>query len=157
MAVLMAIPQQLMAGDVVINETTFPDENFRNWVLAQDYGQDGVLTEEEISMIDTIKVSRRNIYNLTGIEHFTALKYLDCNENELLTLSLSKNTELTTLWCWKNALWLLDVSKNTALKMIHFIVKNLTDDNEQNIITKPQVAAAQAKGWTVYAMEGYKK
>ena len=33
-------------ADVEINETTFPDENFRNWVLAQSYGQDGTLTDE---------------------------------------------------------------------------------------------------------------
>ena len=29
------------SADVEINETTFPDEGFRNWVLRQSYGQDG--------------------------------------------------------------------------------------------------------------------
>ena len=32
------------SSGIVINEETFPDDNFRNWVLAQDYGSDGVLT-----------------------------------------------------------------------------------------------------------------
>jgi hypothetical protein len=28
-----------------IDETKFPDDNFRNYLLEQDYGKDGVLTE----------------------------------------------------------------------------------------------------------------
>ena len=28
-----------------IDETQFPDDNFRNYLLEQDYGKDGVLTE----------------------------------------------------------------------------------------------------------------
>ena len=36
------IPAAVFAADAIeINETTFPDENFRAWVLSQDYGQDG--------------------------------------------------------------------------------------------------------------------
>ncbi|MBO7068498.1 MAG: hypothetical protein J6W52_07455 [Bacteroidaceae bacterium] len=36
-------------ADVEINETNFPDANFRSYLLAQTYGADGVLTEEEIA------------------------------------------------------------------------------------------------------------
>ncbi|MCR5851403.1 MAG: hypothetical protein K6G92_11975 [Bacteroidaceae bacterium] len=38
-------------ADVEINEENFPDENFRSWVLAKDFGKDGVLTDEEIAGI----------------------------------------------------------------------------------------------------------
>ena len=31
-----------------IDETNFPDDNFRHYLLEQDYGKDGVLTEAEI-------------------------------------------------------------------------------------------------------------
>ena len=36
------------SSGIAINASNFPDENFRNYLLSQDYGKDGVLTEEEI-------------------------------------------------------------------------------------------------------------
>ena len=38
-------------SSIAIDATKFPDENFRNWILEQEYGQDGVLTQEEIAEI----------------------------------------------------------------------------------------------------------
>ena len=32
-------------ADYAIDETTFPDENFRNFLTSQSYGSDGVLTD----------------------------------------------------------------------------------------------------------------
>ena len=43
-------------ADVEINEENFPDEIFRNWVLSQDYGTDGVLTNVEIAGVKDISV-----------------------------------------------------------------------------------------------------
>ena len=74
---LFALLTTTMAwADVEINATTFPDANFRNWVLKQSYGQDGLLTEEEIAGVTTIRVSYKSIQSLTGIEYFTALTML---------------------------------------------------------------------------------
>jgi Leucine-rich repeat (LRR) protein len=56
-----------------------------------------------------------NISNLTGIEAFTALTYLDCRVNQLTSLDVSQNTALTLLSCEGNQLTSLDVSQNTAL------------------------------------------
>ena len=261
MTILMAIPLQTRADDIPINSTTFPDENFRNWVLAQDYGQDGVLTEDEIAGVTEIGVYSKDIANLKGIEYFTALTELYCSNNQLTSLDVSKNTALTELACFNNQLTSLDVSKNTALtylscdgnqlttldvskntalkelacaenqittldvskntaltyiycinnqlktldvskntalhtlicmnnqltslvvsnnsaliildcsgnqinetemgKLVESLpanngklyVKNLNSSNEQNVITTTQVAAAKAKGWTVYAFD----
>ena len=98
-----------------INTTNFPDANFRNYLLSQSYGQDGVLTDKEIQGITYISVSSKNISSLKGIEFFTALKELWCYVNQLTSLDVSKNTELTKLICYANQLTSLDVSKNTAL------------------------------------------
>ena len=49
--ILMFSPMLASAEDVRIDETTFPDTDFRNWVLSQDYGKDGVLTEGEIAEV----------------------------------------------------------------------------------------------------------
>ena len=102
-------------ADVQINEANFPDENFRKWVLSQDYGQDGVLTDAEIAGVTEINVNKKKIQSLKGIEYFTALTTLDCGFNQLTALNLSKNTALKELDCGENRLTALDVSKNTAL------------------------------------------
>ena len=110
----------------VINETNFPDEEFRNWVLAQDYGKDGYLTDDEIASVKEINVYNKNIVSLKGIEFFTALINLNCYNNQLTTLDVSKNTALIYLYCSGNQLTTLDVSKNTALKKLYCDYNNLT-------------------------------
>ncbi|MDE7457165.1 MAG: hypothetical protein K2M96_10760 [Prevotella sp.] len=103
------------AGDVEINAKNFPDENFRNYLLQQDYGKDGKLTEEEIKDITSLDVPYKRINSLQGIEYFTALTELNCVYNQLTSLDVSKNIALTELNCGYNSLTSLDVSKNTAL------------------------------------------
>ena len=133
MTILMAIPLQTRADDIPINETTFPDENFRNWVLAQDYGQDGVLTEDEIAGVTEIDVSEKNIASLKGVEYFTALWSLYCQNNQLTSLDLSQNTALVSLSCQNNLLTSLDLSKNTELGVLICSVNQLTSlDLSQN-------------------------
>ena len=109
-------------GIAVINETNFPDEEFRSWVLKQDYGKDGYLTDDEIASVKEINVYNKNIVSLKGIEFFTALICLNCYNNQLTTLDVSKNTALIELYCFNNQLTTLDVSKNTAL--IHLACSN---------------------------------
>ena len=106
----------LMANPAVeINEENFPDENFRNWVLSQEYGKDGVLTDEEIAGVKSINVSYRNIESLKGIEYLTAVSDLECVNNQLTELDVSKNTALGYLECSGNPLTSLNVSGCTAL------------------------------------------
>ena len=123
---------------IAINEETFPDENFRKWVLAQDYGQDGVLTEAEIAGVNGIDVFYQNIASLRGIEYFTELTQLWCYGNQLTALDLSKNTALTDLYCDVNQLTALDVSQNTALKVLDCSANQLTalDVSKNTILTE---------------------
>ena len=113
--ILMLSPMLASAEDVKINETTFPDTDFRNWVLSQDYGADGVLTNEELENITSLNVRHKGIYDLKGIEYFTSLKVLICLGNQLTTLDVSGCTELDTLACSNNQLTALNVSMNTKL------------------------------------------
>ena len=114
-------------ADVAINTTIFPDQAFREYLLDQDYGKDGKLTNSEIAAITELDVSARGIKELKGIEHFTALTELNCTYNQLTALDLSKNTRLTTLSCGDNQLTKLDVSKNTALTSLYCTVNRLSD------------------------------
>ena len=114
---------------LAINEENFPDENFRNYLLEQDYGADGGLTRAEIRGITYINVSSRNIGSLKGIEYFTALEVLYCNHNQLTALDVSSNMALTYLDCAQNQLTTLDISKNTVLETFYCYSNQLTELN----------------------------
>ena len=94
---------------IAINSTNFPDGNFRNYLLAQNYGKDSYLTEEEIAKITQLDVSGRSISDLTGIEYFTALISLLCYNNNIneanmtkLVRSLPTGTHMRDLWVYKD-------------------------------------------------------
>ena len=109
-----------------IDEAHFPDANFRNYLLAQSYGWDHVLSDEEIAGIISLNVPGDSIADLTGIEHFTALQQLYCYSNQLTALDVSHNTALTNLDCSNNQLTSLDVSNNTALQQLYCYSNQLT-------------------------------
>ena len=164
---------------VAIDETNFPDFNFReNWVLKQAFAADNYLTDQEAASVTAIDVSSKAIADLTGIEYFTALISLNCSDNLLTALDLSKNTALEVLDCSNNYLNALDVSKNTALKELYCYCNWIRDEdmlalvnslhqnggtlyayattNDENEMTTPRVADAKAKNWQVKAWDGSK-
>ncbi len=112
--------------DVEINEENFPDAVFREWLLSQSYGADGVLTTGEINTVTRISVYGKSILSLKGIEFFSALTSLLCVENQLTTLDVSKNTKLTRLDCWSNQLTELNVSGCTELTRLNCRGNKLT-------------------------------
>ena len=114
----------LAAGDVAINDTNFPDKNFRTYISkVYDENNNDILDANEIAAVteltfvdpDNSSVRMANIASLKGIEYFTALTTLDCSEQKLTTLDVSANTKLTKLDCSENQITSLDLSKNTAL------------------------------------------
>ena len=112
---------------IKIDENTFPDENFRAYILKNiDKDGDGYLSETEIEETTSITCRDRSISSLKGIECFAALEYLYCSENNLTQLDVSKNTALEDLDCSGNNLTQLDVSKNTALEDLDCSGNNLT-------------------------------
>jgi len=98
-----------------INATYFPDSNFREYLLEQEYGKDRIITADEIEQINSINVYGKGIKDMKGIEYFINLAYLDCWNNQLTTLDVSANPSLTILRCTGNQLSTLDLSKNTML------------------------------------------
>ena len=103
-------------------QTTYvPDDNFEQALI--DFGYDDVLDDyvltANISGVEDLNVMEKEISDLTGIEDFTALDYLNCQQNQLTSLDVSANTALTILKCYSNQLTSLDVSANTALTKLH--------------------------------------
>jgi hypothetical protein len=71
--------------------------------------------------------------NLTGINYFTALKVLKCNDQSLGALNVSQNTALIELRCGDNQLTSLNVTQNTALTKFYCYNNQLTSlDVSQN-------------------------
>ncbi len=120
-------PKCVRCGSILINETSFPDAAFRDYVSAQnDANNDGYLSPKEVAATVSISVAGLEIADLTGIHYFTELNYLNCYGNQLTELVLDKNTKLTALHCFDNQLTTLDVSNNTALTALHCYGNELT-------------------------------
>ena len=86
------------------------------------------ISDEENLFIRIIR-DLNKIKSLEGIQHFTALTYLDCDINQLTDLDVSQNTALTYLICNNNQLTALDVSQNTALTHLDCRYNQLMDLN----------------------------
>ena len=116
----------VQSAGVAIDNTNFPDANFRTIVEYYDTNKDSSLSDTEIAAVEEIDCYDKGISNLKGIEYFTALRSLNCGYNQLTSLDVSKNTALTKLYCKKNQLTVLDVSKNTALTGLNCGYNQLT-------------------------------
>lgn len=119
--------EKVKIPDILVNEVTFPDQNFRKYVLS-------LLKKKSINKVKHIDVSNYKIKNLEGIEYFTSLVSLNCNSNLLTTLNLSSNEELITLYCNENRLTTLNISKNTSLVTLYCTSNRLKELNIQNNI-----------------------
>ena len=144
-------------ADVEINEQNFPDENFRNCLLGQSYGEDGLLTDEEIKEIHELDVSGNSISSLKGIGFFTALWRLDCSNNRLTELDVSGCRYLSRLDCSRNQIkgegmdqLVNSLTLLLSLAIRPLVVYNSTASDEGNVCTKSQVAAIRAKNWFAY-------
>lgn len=111
----LAVSEDESQGEgVAITQEVFPDAGFRSWLKnpahISGYGADGLLTEEELAEIRAINVAGQNLTSLQGIEVFSALESLDCQNNRLTELDVRQNRELKYLHCAFNRIRSLDVS-----------------------------------------------
>lgn len=116
-------------GDVPIDPAHFPDAKFLEYVKQFDTDGNGSLSQAELEKVTVIYVLGMGIKDLTGIEFFPELKDLDCSENQLTQLDVSKNPNLKRLVCYKNKLTSLDVSGNTSLTELQCYTNQLTSLN----------------------------
>ena len=144
------------ASSTLINEETFPDPMFREYV--RKIVGSSVLTEEKARQIEVLDVSWSNIKkvlgkrdpitSLRGIKYLKYVKNLNCNYQKLTTLNLELNSrveklncsgnQLTDLWldprgnslryldCGGNKLTALDLSKCSELTELYCSSNKLT-------------------------------
>lgn len=96
-----------------------PDANFKAYLVGNSAintnSDSEIQVSEATAFSGGIYCFNLSISDLTGIEFFTNLTVLRCNENSLATLDLSNNTDLVELRCQENFLTTVDLSNNTSL------------------------------------------
>lgn len=150
-ALISALPAH---ADVAFTEANFPDANFRQYLMdnfsAKGFSALGAnITTANLESIKTINCPRKSISNLKGIEKFTKLEtlicsnnsltslptlsatltYLDCNNNQITQLDVSRNTALVRLSAENNKLSSIDITKLTALRLLNLKQNQLTSLN----------------------------
>ena len=123
------------ASAIPINEETFPDPVFREYVL-KIVGS-SILTEEKARQIEVLDVSASNIKkvlgdrdpitSLRGIKYLKYVKDLNCSGQKLTTLNLELNSRVEKLNCSGNKLtdlWL--DPRGNSLKYLTCSVNELT-------------------------------
>ena len=123
------------ASSTLINEETFPDPVFREYVL-KIVGS-SVLTEEKARQIEVLDVSASNIKkvlgdrapitSLLGIRYLRYVKDLNCSGQELKkTLNLEQNSRVEKLNCSGNQLTDLWFHKGSLLRYLDCSVNQFT-------------------------------
>ena len=123
------------ASSTLINEETFPDPVFREYVL-KIVGS-SVLTEEKAQQIEVLDVSKDNIKkvlgdrapitSLMGIRYLRYVKDLNCSGQELKkTLNLEQNSRVEKLNCSGNQLTDLWFHKGSSLRYLDCSVNQFT-------------------------------
>ena len=118
-----------------------------------DENGDGKLSSMEAAAVDWIDLSHTvasgiigeedRIEYLAGIEYFTGLTYLNCEDHSLTELNVTKSTGLTYLNLNLNFIESIDLSSNTALEELYL---------EQNMLTKIDVSkCTELKVLSIYA------
>ncbi len=119
---IIEVKHEIQAGNIV-----FPDANFKTWLVGAgcDTDGDGEISYAEAAVVMEMYIdSPENnngltITSLEGIEHFPELRELQCMEQNIGSLDISKNTKLTYLDLFYCGLGELDVQSNTKLVTLY--------------------------------------
>lgn len=104
---------------VKIDKNTFPDPVFRQYISDEiDISKDGWLSPNEIKNVRYIYISDTELHSLEGIEIFTELTSLNCQNNQIEAIDLSKLENLMEI----------DLSNNCITSIV------LPDDNGMHMM-----------------------
>jgi len=127
MKTLLSLLLIISASYLTVAQTTaIPDINFEQRLIWNGFDSgtpDGIVLTANIDTIKYLTAGAANgpIIDLTGIEDFTSLIYLDCSSNNLSSLNVTQNINLTELHCNDNHITSLDVSQNIGLTYLNLM------------------------------------
>ena len=127
----------LFAGHLLSAQITLiPDSIFEQKLidLNHDIIHDGWVITDSINSIDSLDISNLNgqaliykITNLTGIEDFDNLQYLNCSNNKLDTLNLNNSQYLKHIICASNSIEVLIIDSLFSLNKLQCNSNNITN------------------------------
>jgi Leucine-rich repeat (LRR) protein len=131
--------------------TLVPDNIFEQRLIDQGIDSEGILNGqvltsdiEHITSLDVVTQFPEfdpTISDLTGIEDFTDLEYLNFGSNTIEQVDLSQNLNLITLVCKFNNLTSLDVSNNLLLEVLDVVNCPEGTCEQQNVFTSIDLSA----------------
>lgn len=111
------------------NTTNYIAKNLSGTFFKIDTNNDGQIQESEVLNVSYLNVQRNQITSLVGIEKFTKLNILACDDNSLTTLDITTLVNLTDLYCSGNQLTSVDVSSSLNLTYLNCRSNKLTSLN----------------------------
>ena len=121
--------QGLQSNVLYAQITSIPDSNFEQALIDLDIDSDGIINGQvltsDIETVITLDLFEMGIQDLTGIEDFAALEYLDVSGCELTALDVSNNIQLKELYCSSSVtnpsmlFTTLDLSNNVNLEVLY--------------------------------------
>jgi Secretion system C-terminal sorting domain len=128
-----------MAGAQIIS---FPDQNLKNKLLSVEYphsgygqadnvlaidsNQDGDIDVAEASVVYGLNISGASITNLSGLEAFVNLEWIQCGANQITSIDAAMFPNLKRLMCGFNPITSLDVTGFTNLEELDCEYAQLT-------------------------------
>ncbi len=121
--------------------TAIPDANFEQALIdlgIDSNGLNGNILNSDAESIVSLLVQNKNISDLTGIEAFTNITTLYCNQNNLTDLDLTYNPNIQFLIAWGNNLTNLNISTLSNLYQISCDENNLSsiDFSNNTLVTR---------------------
>ena len=124
-----------VAGQINAQIVTIPDTNFKAKLLLAstanqiakdatgnyikiDANSDSEIQETEAQNVRYLDVSGSTIASLQGIQSFTNLQYLLCNNNQLTSLNVNGLAMIKTIKCFNNQLTSLNITGLTTLQYL---------------------------------------
>lgn len=136
----------VFSGSLLAQVIDFPDANFKNalinnncathlsWPISGGYylydvdsNNNGEIEISEAANIRFLRIDNYSIASLEGIQYFTNLEYLSCEENLLNELDLGNMTNLEYLECDDNQLTILNLNNCSNLSYLSCKDNQLTD------------------------------
>lgn len=138
-----------------ITSNNFPDANFRQYLLEQNYGKDGVITDEEINGITSISIFSE-VSNLKGIEYFRNLENLSIKSDKLTSLNVSNLSALYLLFLYSGKLksYVLEDIINT-LPLNVYTKRHSIIVGDEKLLSSQLIAKTRTLGWTPNYMDGF--
>ncbi len=119
LSISTSVVTKIIAGDVIIDETTFPDEPFREYVsMIIDKDGDGWLSIEEAQAAVRVSHSGRGVASLKGIEYLAWAEEIACSYNWLKELDLRWNFRLEELDCSHNQIASLKLPAGSGIRYV---------------------------------------